>query len=133
MSCGEHLADSEKELLRALMHKFSSLFDGSLGVWKTLPVDLELKDPKAKPFHARSYPVPQSQEQKLKDEINRLIGFGVLRKINDSEWGSPMFTVPKPDTTLRTVADLRELNKRIKRKPFPLPKIQELLQKLQGF
>ena len=44
-----------------------------------------------------------------------------------------MFTVPKPDTTLRTVADLRELNKRIKRKPFPLPKIQELLQKLKGF
>ena len=35
--------------------------------------------------------------------------------------------------TFRTVADLRELNKRIKRKPFPLPKIQELLQKLQGF
>ena len=44
-----------------------------------------------------------------------------------------MFTVPKPDSTLRTVADLRELNKRIKRKPFPLHKIQELLQKLQGF
>jgi hypothetical protein len=44
-----------------------------------------------------------------------------------------MFTVTKPDGTLRSIADLRELNKRIRRKPFPIPKIQELLHKLKGF
>jgi hypothetical protein len=32
-----------------------------------------------------------------------------------------------------SLADLRELNKRIKRKPFPIPKINDLLQKLEGF
>jgi len=44
-----------------------------------------------------------------------------------------MFTVPKPDGTLRSIADLRELNKRIVRKPYPLPKISELFYKLEGF
>ena len=44
-----------------------------------------------------------------------------------------MFVIPKPDGTLRSLADLRELNKRIKRKPFPLPKISEMLHKLEGF
>jgi hypothetical protein len=44
-----------------------------------------------------------------------------------------MFTIAKPDKTLRSLADLRELNKRIKRKPFPIPKINDLLQKLEGF
>ena len=44
-----------------------------------------------------------------------------------------MFTIAKPDGTLRLLADLRELNKRIRRKPFPLPKINEMLQKLEGF
>ena len=39
----------------------------------------------------------------------------------------------KPDGTLRSQADFRELNKRIKRKPFPLPKIQDMLHKLRGF
>jgi hypothetical protein len=34
---------------------------------------------------------------------------------------------------LRSVADFWELNKRIKQKPFPIPKIQDMLQKLQGF
>jgi hypothetical protein len=44
-----------------------------------------------------------------------------------------MFTIAKPDKTLRSLADLRELNKRINRKPFSIPKINDLLQKLEGF
>jgi hypothetical protein len=32
-----------------------------------------------------------------------------------------------------TIADIREVNKLIKRKPFPLPKITDMLQKLEGF
>jgi hypothetical protein len=44
-----------------------------------------------------------------------------------------MFTIRKPDTSLRSLANLRELNKRIRIKPFPLPKINDLLQKLEGF
>ena len=34
---------------------------------------------------------------------------------------------------MRFISDFRELNKRIKRKPFPIPKIQEMLLKLEGF
>jgi Reverse transcriptase (RNA-dependent DNA polymerase) len=96
-------------------------------------VDLELKDKNEKPYHARAYPVPHSQEQLLKDEVQQLVDFGVLRKVNRSEWACPMFTIAKPDKILRSLADLRELNKRIKRKPFPIPKINDLLQKLEGF
>src|SRR5687768_15749206 len=44
-----------------------------------------------------------------------------------------MFTINKPDGSLRSLADLRELNKRIKRHPFSIPKIQEMLLKLEGF
>src|SRR5210317_1340340 len=44
-----------------------------------------------------------------------------------------MFTISKPDGTLRSLADFQELNKRIKRKPFPIPKVQDMLHKLQGF
>ncbi len=92
-----------------------------------------MKDPECKPYHAKPYPVPQSQEQKLRAEVGRLEEYGVLRKINRSEWACPMFTISKPDGTLRSLDDLRELNKRIKRKPYPLPKISEMLHKLEGF
>jgi Reverse transcriptase (RNA-dependent DNA polymerase) len=59
--------------------------------------------------------------------------FGVLSKVKRSEWACPMFTIPKPDKSLRSLAGLRELNKSIRRKPFPIPKINDLLQKLEGF
>jgi hypothetical protein len=40
--------------------------------------------------------------------------------------------VKKKKKTLRSIADLREVNKKIPRKPFPIPKIHELLSKLKG-
>ena len=42
-------------------------------------------------------------------------------------------TIVKPDGSLRSLADLRELNTQNKWKPFPLPKINDLLQYLKGF
>jgi hypothetical protein len=100
--------------LHKLLKEFAHLFDATLGNWKTDPVNLELKDTNEEPYHAKPYPVPHSQEQQLKDEVQQLVDFGVLRKLNRSEWACPMFTISKPDKLLRSLADLRELNKRIK-------------------
>ena len=58
----EELTTEQKQQLLDLMNKFKPLFDGSLGTWKTKPVDLELKDPNCKPHHSKPYPVPYSQE-----------------------------------------------------------------------
>jgi hypothetical protein len=60
-------------------------------------------------------------------EVDRLFKLGVIKKINWSQRGSPNFITPKKDKTLRFISDFRELNKQIKRQPFPLPKIQDLL------
>ena len=128
-----HLSKDEQRQLLKLLQKFEHLFDGTLGTWQTDPVDLELKDPDVKPHHSKPYPVPHSQEKKLKAELERLCQYGILRKINRSEWACPMFTIAKPDGSLRSLADLRELNKVIKRKPYPLPKITDMLQRLEGF
>jgi transposase InsO family protein/exonuclease VII small subunit len=129
----KELEKLQQEKLFNLLSKFAPLFDGTLGTWKTDPIELELKDPNEKPYHAKPYPIPHSQEKKLREEVERLVKYGVLRKINRSEWACPMFVITKPDGSLRSLADLRELNKRIKRKPFPIPKITDMLQKLEGF
>ena len=129
----KHLNQGEQKLLLRLLQKFEDLFDGTLGTWNTEPIQLELKNPNQVPYHAKPYPVPYSQEKKLKEEIARLCKYGVLRKTNNSEWACPMFTISKPDGSLRSLADLREVNKVIKRRPYPLPKITDMLQKLEGF
>ena len=50
-----------------------------------------------------------------------------------SEWAAPTFIIPKKDQSVRLISDFRQLNKLIKCKPFPIPKIQDLLLKLEGF
>ena len=110
------LSNSEQATLLELLNKFKHLFDGTLGHWNTEPVNLELKQDNMKPYHSKPYPVPYSQEKKLKDEVQRLVEYGVLRNVNRSEWGSPMFTIVKPDSSLRSLADLRKLNTQIFKK-----------------
>ena len=63
------LSTNQQEKLHKLLKMFAHLFHGTLGNWKTNPVDLELKDKNEKPYHAKPYPVPHSHEQQLKDEV----------------------------------------------------------------
>ena len=65
--------------------------------------------------------------------MNRLEKIGVLKWEGNSEWSSPTFIIPKPNGTVRLISDFREVNKRLRRKPWPLPKIIEILSELEGF
>ena len=87
-----HLTHQQRKKLFTLLQKYQTLFDGTLGTWKTKPIELELKEG-ASPYYGRPYPVPKSQEKKLKQEVARMVKYGVLRKINHSEWGIPAFTI----------------------------------------
>ena len=70
----------------------------------------------------------------LRTEVDRLCRIGVLRKVNRSEWAAPTFFIPKKNNgTVRFISDFRDLNKRIIQKLYPIPKIQDLLLKLEGF
>ncbi len=128
----QHLSPNEQEKLYDLLDTYKQLFDGSLGRWQGSDVELELK-PDAKPYHARAHPVPRCHEETLRAEVRRLCEIGVLKKVNRSEWAAPSFIIPKKDGTVRFINDFRELNKRLRRKPFPIPNIQDMLLNLEGF
>ena len=127
-----HLTSEQKKLLKATLKKHDSLFKGGLGLLKIKPIRLELI-PGATPYHARPFPVPQSLEAKTKKEMNRLTDINVFERCHDSEWAAPTFVQPKKTGDIRILTDFRKLNAVLKRKPFPLPKISDLLQKLSGF
>ena len=69
----------------------------------------------------------------FKKEIARLERIGVLEKCSDSPWASPTFIIPKSDGTVRSVSDFRKVNAQLVRKPFPIPKISDIMQQLEGF
>ncbi len=128
----KHQTPSERESLLSLLLKFEQLFDGSLGEWNLPPVSIQLQEG-AKPLHGRPYPIPKVHKATLMKEIDRLVSIGVMRSQPYLQWASPSFIIPKKDFTVRTITDFRELNKKIVRKPYPIPKISTTLQELEGF
>ena len=42
VSNSKHLNDNEQSMLCDVLNKYEFLFDGTLGTWKTKPVDIEL-------------------------------------------------------------------------------------------
>jgi hypothetical protein len=57
--------------------------------------------------------------------FERLCKLGVLEQQHYSEWASPSFIVPKKNNTVRFLSIFWEVNKRLIRKPFPIPKNKE--------
>jgi hypothetical protein len=107
--------------------KYESLFDGTSSDWKTKPVSFQLKEG-SKQYHGRAFPVPKIHKDVLIKEIERLCKLGVLERQQESEWASPSFIVPKKNGTVRFLRNFWEVNKRIVRTPFPIPKISTVLQ-----
>ena len=67
------------------------------------------------------------------NEVGRLVLMGFLKNPNDSECGSPYLPQPKPKTNqVHFLSNFINLNNKLKRKPYPLPKINEILLKSEG-
>ena len=129
----QNLTKMQRNKLLKLLQKIEDLFDVTLGAQKIYLVDFKLKQDK-KPICSIPYPVPKVHEEIFKKEVERLVLLGFLKIANDSEQGSPSFSQPKPKTNqLRFLSYFISLNKQLKCKPYPMPNINEMLLKLEGF
>jgi hypothetical protein len=84
----KHLSADQKKKLLQLLTKYESLFDGSLGDWKTKLVSFQLKEG-VLPYHGRAFPVPKVHKETIIKEVERLCQLGVLERQPASEWASP--------------------------------------------
>ncbi len=112
---------STKKLLQ-LLKKYELLFDGTLGDWKTKPVSFQLKEG-VSPYHGQAFPLPKVHKEPIIKEVERLCKLGVLERQSASEWALPSFIIPKKDKTVRFISEFREVNMRLVRKLFSIPKI----------
>ena len=131
-----HLPMKQRQALHTLLEKYNDLFQGQLGEWPKMEVTVELtKD--AVPFHCgRPIRIPHIHSETLKKEAQRLVDIGVLEVVdgtNAGPWCAPSFIVPKKDGRVRFITDYRELNKSIRRKPWPMPHITDLIQDIGAY
>jgi hypothetical protein len=115
-----HLNTEQKEDLRKVLMEHTKLFDGTLGVHPHRKFHIDLV-PGAIAKHARPYPVPVIHLSAFKKELLHLVKLGILSLQGASEWTSPTFITPPKDGRVHRDSDLRELNKVVKRKQYPLP------------
>jgi len=85
--------------------------------------------PDAQPINQRPYRTPQALLPELEKQIADLLAKGWIRP-SSSPWGPPVLFVPKKDGTWRMCIDYRALNKLTVKNSWPLPRIDELLDKL---
>ncbi len=95
----KHLSANQKNKLLQLLKKYESLFDGTLGDWKTKPFSFQLKEG-VSPYHGQAFPVPKIHKDTIMKEVERLCKLGVLERQPSSEWALPSFNIPKKDKTV---------------------------------
>ena len=127
-----HLTLDQEESLLTVLKKFPRLFNGKLGVYTDEKNHLEV-DKTVKPHASRAYPVPHSKMDVFKRELDRLVEIGVFEEGKRSEWIAGTFIIPKKDARVRWITDFRALNKALKRKIYPIPKINEIFGRRKNY
>ncbi|KAJ0544333.1 putative nucleotidyltransferase, Ribonuclease H [Helianthus annuus] len=87
--------------------------------------------PGAKPVARAPYRLAPSELQELMSQIQDLLDKGFIRP-SVSPWGAPVLFVKKKDGSMRMCIDYRELNKLTVKNRYPLLRIDDLFDQLQG-
>jgi hypothetical protein len=127
-----HLNAHQKTDLLQVLRENNKMFSGTLGIYPHKKVHIDI-DPNAKPVQPRPYPVPRIHLKTFKKELDHLVRIGVLAAQQISEWASPSFIIPKKDGRVRWISNLRQSNKVIRRKQYPLLIITDILRKRSGY
>ena len=87
--------------------------------------------PDAKPVSCKVYPVSPAEQKPLDEFIEENLRTGRIRP-SKSPMASPVFFVKKKDGSLRLVQDYRALNSMTVKNRYPLPLINDLVNRLKG-
>ena len=92
------------------------------------PIDLF---PGTAPISLPPYRMAPAELKELKTQIQELVDRGFIR-LGISPWGAPVLFVKKKDDTWRLCINYMQLNKVTIRNKYPLPRIDDLFDQLQG-
>jgi hypothetical protein len=83
------------------------------------------------PILKTPYRMASSKLKELKEQLQELLDKGFIHP-SISPWGAPVLFVKKKDGLMRMCIDYREFNKVTIKNRYPLPRIDDLLDQLQG-
>ncbi|GKA08541.1 putative nucleotidyltransferase, ribonuclease H [Tanacetum coccineum] len=87
--------------------------------------------PGAEPVTRAPYRLAASEMQELSNQLQEFVDRGFIR-LSTSPWGALVLFVKKKEGSFRMCIDYRELNKLTVKNRYPLPRIDDLFDQLQG-
>ncbi|KAA0057668.1 pol protein [Cucumis melo var. makuwa] len=88
-------------------------------------------EPGTVPISRAPYRMAPAELKELKVQLQELLDKGFIRP-SVSPWGAPVLFAKKKDGSMRLCIDYRELNKVTVKNRYPLPRIDDLFDQLQG-
>ena len=113
-----------------LISQYPKVFTG-LGKLKKIKIKLNINKQMA-PVSQHLYRVPFHVRGKVENKIKELKDLNIIEPVTKpSQWVSPVIPVPKGND-VRLVVDMRQPNRAIQRSYYPVPTVEELLEKFNG-
>lgn len=118
--------------LMVILQEFRDLFgtvSEHFGQAKSAEMVINLTD--HQPFTYRPYRMAEMEKEKVRTIVSELLGAGIVRE-SSSCYASPVLLVKKKDGHDRMCIDYRKLNLKTIKDRYPLPRIDDQIDKLSG-
>jgi hypothetical protein len=119
--------------LSVLLEKYADVFvngpDDPLG--RTNDAEHSIDTGDSRPVKQRPYRIPVHLNKVVNNQVDEMLARGLIRP-SDSPWSSPIVMAPKKDGDYRFCVDFRRLNAVTRKDAFPMPRVDEILDKLGG-
>lgn len=131
----EHLNSEETKSIHKICQEYQDIFHLP-GDFLTCTTSVEHSIPTISqgPIFSKTYRYPKVHEEEVKKQINDMLDQGIIQNSN-SPWSSPVWVVPKKldasgQQKWRVVVDYRKLNDISVGDAYPLPNIEDILDRL---
>ncbi|CAK1583678.1 unnamed protein product [Parnassius mnemosyne] len=112
--------------------RYCKVFADGLGRFTGPPVSIRVREG-AQPVFMRARPLAYALRAPVERALEQLVADGILTPVDRSDWATPIVPVVKKDGNIRICADYKlTLNKVIEVDRYPLPRVEDLLVRLQG-
>lgn len=127
-----HLVDSNQRMsVYLLLHQYHSLFDNDCTQGIACPPQRAIHTGSHAPLADHPRRTSFHNRQIIADEVQRLLHDNIISPSN-SPWASPVVIVKKSDGSPRFCVDYRRLNSITRKDVYPIPRIDDLLDRLHG-
>ncbi|CAM5158112.1 unnamed protein product [Eretmochelys imbricata] len=121
------LGRMQRQQIQELCTSYAPTFSATPGLTERAYHSIDTGN--AHPIKVQPYRVSPQAKTAIEREIQDMLQMGVIRP-SESAWASPVVLVPKPDGEIRFCVDYRKLNAVTRPDNYPMPRTDELLEKL---